>query len=240
VGAYVSGAEMYDTVFLASETIAPATASFRFETPAGFEYAAGQFALVSLGTTEGEQTKAFTLSSAPGDPHLEITTRLTGSAFKDALLGLHPGDLVRLSGPRGRMVATDDAGRIAFLSGGVGVTPARSIVRDSVQRAAGRELVLFYGNRDEGSIPFGAEFDGYAAADPRIRVVHVLERPGPGWAGETGFITASVVRRHVDPLDGWRFFVSGPPAMIEPMRLVVTELAVPDERLTFESFAGYR
>jgi ferredoxin-NADP reductase len=43
----------------------------------------------------------------------------------------------------------------------------------------------------------------------------------------------------VDPLDGWRFFVSGPPAMIEPMRLVVADLAVPDERLAFESFAGY-
>jgi ferredoxin-NADP reductase len=231
--------DSHDTAFLTSETIAPATASFRFKKPPGFVYAAGQFALLSIGTREGEQTKTFTLSSAPRDPHLEITTRLTGSAFKDALLALRPGDPVRLSGPSGSMVAPVDAERIAFLAGGVGVTPARSIIRDSVQRAAGRELVLFYGNRDEDSIPFGAEFDGYAAADSRIRVVHVLERPGPAWTGETGYITASVVRRHVDPLDGWRFFVSGPPAMIEPMRLVVADLAVPDERLAFESFAGY-
>jgi ferredoxin-NADP reductase len=230
----------YETGFLAGETVAPATASLRFVKPAGFAYRAGQFALLRLGTREGEQTKAFTLSSAPGDPYLEITTRLTGSAFKDALVALRPGARVGFSGARGRMTAPDDAGRIAFLVGGVGVTPARSIIRDSVQRATGSEFALFYGNRDEGSIPFGAEFDGYAAAYPRIRVVHVLEHPGEGWTGEAGYISASVVRRHIDPLDGWDFFVSGPPSMIEPMRLVVAELAVPEDRLTFESFAGYR
>jgi ferredoxin-NADP reductase len=235
----VSSVERHDTSFLVSETLAPATASFRFERPSGFDYRAGQFSLVSIVTRDGEQTKAFTLSSAPGDPYLEITTRLTGSAFKDALLALRPGDAAWLSGPRGNMTAPQGAGRIAFLAGGVGVTPARSIVRDSVQRATGSELVLFYGNRDEGSVPFGSEFDGYAASDPRIRIVHVLERPGPSWRGETGFIDAAIVRRHVDPLEGWTFFVSGPPAMLEPMRVVIADLGLPEDRVRFESFAGY-
>jgi ferredoxin-NADP reductase len=235
----VNGPGPSRTAFLSSQVVAPATASFRFERPDGFEYRAGQFVSWSVPTREGEQTKPFTLSSAPGDSYLELTTRLTGSPFKDGLLGLRSGDRVGFEGPHGTMVAPDGAPRIAFLAGGVGVTPARSIIRDSVQRATGAELVLFYGNRDEGSVPFGTEFDAYAAADARIRIVHVLESPGPGWNGESGFISAEVVRRHIEPLDGWRFFVSGPPAMIEPMRRLVAGLAIPEDLQMFESFAGY-
>jgi ferredoxin-NADP reductase len=231
--------ERLDTAFLAMEAIAPGVASFRFEKPGHLTYSAGQYVLVSVVTRDGEQTKPFTLSSAPGDPYLEIATRLTGSAFKDALLALRPGDRVAVAGPRGWLVVPPGAGRIAFLVGGIGVTPARSIVRDAAQRATSTEFVLFYGNRDEGSVAFGAELDGYAAADARIRVVHVLEKPGPGWTGETGFITVDVVRRHIDPNDGWRLFISGPPPMIEPMRAVAVGLAVPEDRLMLESFAGY-
>jgi ferredoxin-NADP reductase len=230
--------ERLDTAFLAMEAIAPGVASFRFEKPGHLTYSAGQYVLVSVVTRDGEQTKPFTLSSAPGDPYLEIATRLTGSAFKDALLALRPGDRVAVAGPRGRMVVPPGAGRIAFLVGGIGVTPARSIVRDAAQRATSTEFVLFYGNRDEGSVAFGAELDGYAAADARIRVVHVLEKPGPGWTGETGFITVDVVRRHIDPNDGWRLFISGPPPMIEPMRAVAVGLAVPEDRLMLESWGG--
>jgi ferredoxin-NADP reductase len=123
--------------------------------------------------------------------------------------------------------------------GGVGVTPARSIIRDAMQRGTGLTVALFYGHLDEGSIPFGEEFDGYAAAHPEVCVVHVLMEPGPAWTGERGFITADIVRRHVDPLDGWHWVVTGPPGMITAMEKVVAELGIPADRVSTESFAGY-
>jgi ferredoxin-NADP reductase len=229
----------YEVEFISGERPAPGTGTFRFGKPAGYTFTPGQFLSLSLATRDGEQTKHFTHDEAPADPYVEITTRLSGSPFKDALEALVPGDRVRFAGPRGRMTLPADTRKVAFLVGGVGVTPAHSIIRDAVVRGTGLTVALFYGNQDQDGIPFGHEFDSYAAEHPEITVVHVLATPEPGWAGERGFITAEIVRRHIDPLDGWRWVVTGPPAMIEAMKRVLSDLRVPDERVSTESFAGY-
>ena len=104
--------------------------------------------------------------------------------------------------------------RVGFLVGGVGITPARSIIRDAVQRGTGLDVLAFYGNLDQSCIPFKAEFDGYEAEAATIRFVHVLQAPLPGWTGEEGLITAGLVRRHCDPLDG-RYWISAGPARHE-------------------------
>jgi NAD(P)H-flavin reductase len=70
-------------------------------------------------------------------------------------------------------------------------------------------------------------------------VVHVLAAPKPGWKGESGFITAEVVRRHLESLDEWHWVVTGPPAMIDAMKRVLFDLDIPEERVSLESFAGY-
>lgn len=231
--------QTYEVAFMEPIDTAPGTGTFRFEKPHGYAFTPGQFMSLTLATREGEQTKHFTHDEAPGDPYLELTTRLSGSAFKDALLALRRGDIVRITGPRGRMTLPVDATKAAFLVGGVGVTPARSIIRDAMQRRTGLTIALFYGNLDEGSIPFGDEFDGYAETHPEMCVVHVLAEPGTGWRGERGFITADIVRRHVDPLDAWHWVVTGPPGMITAMEKVVAELGIPADRVSTESFAGY-
>jgi ferredoxin-NADP reductase len=229
----------YEVSFLSLDRPAPGTGTFRFSKPEGYTFTPGQYLSLTLTTRDGEQTKPFTHDEAPADPYLEITTRLSGSAFKDALEALTPGDVVVVTGPRGRMTLPDGVAKVAFLVGGVGVTPARSIIRDAVQRRTGLHVALFYGNQDQDGIPFGWELDAYAAELPEVIVVHVLAAPRPGWDGETGFITAEIVRRHIDPLDGWRWVVTGPPAMIGAMQVVLATLRVPQDRVTTESFAGY-
>jgi ferredoxin-NADP reductase len=218
---------------------APATGTFRFGKPVGYTFDAGQYLSLTLQTREGEQTKHFSHCDAPGDPYIEITTRLSGSAFKDALLALRPGDEVVFVGPRGRLTVPDGADRVGFLVGGVGITPARSIIRDAVGRGTGLGVLAFYGNLDQASIPFKLEFDENERTHPEVRFVHVLQTPLAGWDGERGFITAEIVRRHCDPLDGRYWISAGPPAMAEAMKRVLAELDMPPDRFALELFAGY-
>ena len=63
--------------------------------------------------------------------------------------------------------------------------------------------------------------------------------PSSAWAGERGYITADIVRRHCDPLDGWHWFVAGPPAMAQAMDRVVAALGLPGDRVSREPFSGY-
>jgi ferredoxin-NADP reductase len=218
----------------------PGTGLFSFTRPEGYRFAAGQFRSLTLATREGEQTKPFTHCDAPGDPVSLVLTRLSGSAFKDALLALRPGDEVKMAGPYGRLTLPEGTSRAGFLVGGVGVTPAASLVGDSVLRRTGLDCVVFYGNTDQSCIPLRERFAAYEASGAPVRVVDVLSRPLPGWAGETGFIGADVLRRHCDPAETRHWFVSGPPTMVSAMLAVLAESGVPTEWVSSELFSGYR
>jgi ferredoxin-NADP reductase len=210
-------------------------ASFRFSKPDGYTFEAGQYAVLSLDTAEGRQSKPFTHAQAPGDAYLEVTTRLSGSAFKNALAALEPGARVSIRGPQGRLVSPPGLMRVAFLVGGVGITPARSILRDRVLKGEPfDDAVVFFGNRDESCIPYREELD--AMGPMGVRVVNVLERPPADWGGEAGFVSAQIVRRHLDTTDGRMVIVSGPPVMVVAMERVLDDLGVDPARRVIERF----
>ena len=209
----------------------------RLERPEGYEFTPGQWLRLTLPTAEGEQTKTFTNATAPGDDWLEIATRISGSPFKAALEQLGPGDEVEIAGPGGRLVLPQDTAKVAFLVGGVGVTPARSMLRDAMQR--GRrfsDAVVIYGNRDAACTPYLDELEEMAPAG--VRVVSVLEHPDERWEGERGLVTAELVRRHADISDGRLVFVAGPPPMVEAMQAVLDELGVAQDRRRIEWFGS--
>jgi ferredoxin-NADP reductase len=226
--------------FVEARTECPGTGTFSFTCPEGYRFAAGQFQSLTLATREGEQTKSFTHCDVPGDPVSLVLTRLSGSAFKDALLALRPGDEVEAAGPFGRLTVPEGTSRAGFLVGGVGVTPAASIVGDSVVRQTGLDCLVLYGNTDQSCIPLRERFAKYEVSGAPVQVVDVLASPLPGWDGETGYITADVLRRHCDPAKQRHWFVSGPPTMVAAMLAVLVECGVPTEWVSSELFSGYR
>lgn len=210
-------------------------ATLALSRPGDFVFNAGQWLRLTLLTADGPATKTFTIASAPADDWLEITTRLSGSAFKLALSGLAGGRQAEIAGPGGRLRLPTDTDKVAFLAGGVGITPVRSMLRDALN--AGRrfsDALIVYGNRDASCVSYAAEL---AAMSPSgVRVVDVYERPPQGWEGPRGFVTASIVSDAIDPADGRPFFITGPPVMIEAMVPVLDELGIPEDRRTIESF----
>lgn len=225
----------YQTVLEARSGCGADVVLFRFGRPEGYEFKAGQWFRLTLETADGAQTKTFSYSSAPQDESIELTTRVSGSAYKQALDALAPGDSVEISGPGGRLALPEGAVRAAFLVGGVGVTPVRSILRDAV--ASGvvfDDALLVYGNREPSCAPYLDEFVGMSNSG--VRVVAVFETADAGWTGERGFITADLVRRHVDPSDGRPFVVAGPPPMVSVMQEVLDALGVDADRRIVEWF----
>jgi len=211
--------------------------ALRFERPGGYEFAAGQYAVLSPGLSGEVRGKPLTIASAPGDDWLEFTTRLSESEFKRALAAMNPGDPARVSAPAGKLALPQDTSRFVFLVGGVGITPARSMLRDAAARGRHTETVLFYGNRGVTCMPYSHELE--AMGTHGVKLVNVLERPPQQWDGESGFITAELVRRHTTPSPGTRWIVAGPPVMVEAMERVLDELGIPAEERMVERFSGY-
>ena len=227
----------FDVRYVGRQRCGDEIATVRFERPAGYSFEAGQWFTLALETSEGPMRQTFSHSNAPSDDWLELTTRLTGSSFKRALEALSPGDIAHITGPGGRLALPSGAERVAFLVGGVGITPVRSVLRDA--RSCGRvfdDALLVFGNRDASCIPFAAEFE--SMSDMGVRVVDVLEQPSGTWEGERGFITADLVKRHLPHGTAPLFFVTGPPVMVAAMERVLDELGVPAQQRLIERFGA--
>lgn len=228
--------EHYEVTVVASEMCGADIAHVRLSRPDGYRFAAGQWFRLTLETADGSLTETFSHASAPYDVGLELVTRLSGSAFKRALAEVRPGQRLQILGPGGRL-ALPDAEKIAFLVGGVGITPVRSMLRDALH--SGRtfgDALLLYGNRDESCVPFGEELLGMAEGG--VRTVLSYERPSAEWEGESGFITAEMARRYLPADDGRPFVVTGPPVMVAAMEAVLDELGVGDDRRVVERFGS--
>lgn len=210
-------------------------ATLRISRPDGFDFHAGQWIRLGVSTPAGLQDRTLTVASAPADPWIEVTTRLSESDFKRALGGLQPADNVIFTGPGGRLRLDPDVSTAAFLVGGVGITPARSILRDAVQHGRSfDEVLLFYGNRSPECVPYAAELR--AMSDSGVSVIEVFEEAPASWAGPRGFIDAELVRSHMGADDGRTFFVAGPPVMVGAMEQVLDELGVGEQRRVVERF----
>ncbi|MBI5231376.1 MAG: FAD-dependent oxidoreductase [Coriobacteriales bacterium] len=216
------------------------TRTFAFERPGEFEYRPGQFFFVLLPITGRERhlEHHFTLSSSPTEANLECTTRLTGRDFKDHLDRLEPGAVVRVGGPAGDFVPTSDMRKVAYVCGGIGITPARSALRWARDTNADIDITVLYSNRDLASTAFREEIEGLDS--PPIRVVLTLTEPEAEWTGPKGRIDADVIREHIPDWEERHFFVSGPPPMVEAMVTMLTEsVGVARQKLRREEFLGY-
>ncbi len=209
--------------------------SFRFTRPEGFDYDAGQFFFIRL---NDNLMKHFSFSTSPTEENLEFTTRMTGSDFKNALDALKTGETVELRGPRGEFTYGGEQ-KMAFLTGGIGITPIRSITKYVLDEGLDCDIVLLYGNRDEHNIPFREELDGWGEDNGNFRLTHVLEKPKGEWDGHTGYITKDVVQSEISDFTDRVFYVCGPPKMSEAMKDILDGLNVPEDKIKLENFTGY-
>ena len=68
-------------------------------------------------------------------------------------------------------------------------------------------------------------------------MVHVLERPPDEWDGETGYLTAEILSRHLPPGHRrFQYFICGPDPMMDAAEAALIGLGVPAERVHTERF----
>jgi predicted ferric reductase len=204
----------------------------------GFRFRAGQFAWLTLGSSPfaaAEHPFSFSGSSQRA-PRVELTVKALGD-FTRRVQATAPGDRAYVDGPFGTMSidAFPDADGFVFVAGGIGMAPCLSMLRTLADRGDRREHLLVYGTGELERTPFREEVASLAGR-LRLRVVHVLERPPAGFAGEVGVIDEPLLRRHL-PKDGRRgCFVCGPPAMMDAAERALARLGVPFEDIHSERF----
>ncbi len=214
--------------------------SFRLEIPGDLDFKAGQFLSVEL---ENNPTlkKYLSISSSPTEKcYLEFTKKLTQSDFSQALDNLRAGDQVTIQYPFGRFILDEAVSKIAFLSGGIGITSIRSICKYAVDKNLAVDIVLIYSNRTVRDIVFKDDFDAMVKKYPSLRVAHVLCETEPGFKCRVGLINGTVIKNEIPDYLERKFYLCGPPPMVEAMRKILTEeLFLPSAKIMLENFQGY-
>lgn len=229
------------------EKVAEGTLQLWFTRPEGFEYKAGQsidLTLVNPPETDAEgNTRAYSLVSIPSEKELSITTRLRDTAFKRVLEKLEPGATFEIEGPFGSFILHENAARAAaFLMGGIGVTPAYSIIRDATEQGLPHTIYLFYSNRRPEDTVFLEEFQSLAEAHSDFVFAPTMTQMAQSieaWEGERGYITAELIKKYAADAPNPIYYLAGPAEMVVAMRAVLNGMGVSNDDIRTEEFSGY-
>lgn len=226
--------------------IAQDTVEFSFEKPNDFQYIAGQNVNIGLPRLLYDDKKGsrrtFTLSSAPHEDDLIITTRMTGSGFKKTLFEIEAGQELEFIGPMGELVLKENVERAIFLAGGIGITPFRSMICDAEQKNLSIPLTLLSANRNFQLIVYHDYFEKMADRYDFFQYIPTLTRlteEEQSWKGERGYIDASFLKRYIDDISSPDYYLCGPPRMVNSVMQVLNNIEIPEERIHSESFWGY-
>ena len=224
------------------------------------DYTPGQFAFFDIGEVYNDPKgpiRHFTISSSPTENFIMFSTRIRDSPYKKRLLALEKGTKVKVRGPEGQFVLHQDYTKSAvFLSGGIGVTPFRSMIKYATDMQLPIKIIMFDSNRNRNNTVFKKEFDEWASLNKNLKIIYTISEKDQNdeqslssspsstdhWKGEYGRINKAMILKYIDTniLDNSIFYICGPPSMLKAMQSLLQEdLEIPKERIKVEEFTGY-
>ena len=105
------------------------------------------------------------------------------------------GDWARIDAPYGQFTFEGEYPKIAMLAGGIGITPFMSICKNATDKHLDSKITLFYGCRTDGDIAFKEEFESMQNENKNLKMLCIVNQPSSEWKGETGIITADMIKK---------------------------------------------
>ena len=218
--------------------------SFRMNPNKGLSYDPGQYMLVTIDVNGAEITKPLSFSSSPTESdYIEFTKKLTDSSFSNVLDNMKTGDTVKIKMPLGRLIFKCDLDRTVFLSGGIGITPFRSMFKYATDMKCSSNIMLLYGNNTAADIIFKDDFDHMESENKNFKAVYTITKEDSSvgsWQGCRGNIDENMIKTSVPDYKDRIFFICGPPVMVDCMKEMLKDsLGISDECIKTEQFVGY-
>ncbi len=216
--------------------------SFFFQPALPILWTPGQFLIYTLNHENPDlrgKMRFFTVSSAPFENHIAITTKIDDkapSSFKKTLNQMPIGGKIEGKGPDGDFVVKDPFAEYVFIAGGIGITPFRSILtkmnHDSAisHKPLATRVTLLYANKND-DIPFKKELEEITRSNPNIKI-HYFVSPMR--------ITKDSIEKIIPDLKKPLYYISGPNAMVEDMQNILKSLGIEDRKIKSDYFDGYK
>jgi NAD(P)H-flavin reductase len=203
-----------------------------------FDYAPGQ--AVSIATHGQEKRRPYSIAAAPEDARrdgwLELLIGVNAEGTAGSHLTLEPGIQVDVEGPLGSFTfpPAPDERRFIFIAGGTGIAPLRAMMQRALHLPH-RNVGLFYSARTPDEFAYESELRKLAQAGEIELRQTVTRASDTEWAGPRGRLNRAALEELVhDPAT--LCFVCGPPALVDEIPRILTEMGIPRERIKMEEW----
>lgn len=222
------------------------TYDFVFALDQPINYQPGQYMEFTLPHDKPDERgsrRYFTLASSPTESNIRLGIKFypKGSSFKQAMQAMTAVTTLAAAQVSGDFVLpADPARKLAFIAGGIGVTPFRSMLKYLVDTNDPRPVTLFYSERSSAELAYR---DVFAAAQAKIQTKVVYALTDVNTAVPTGmhagFITPELIKAEIPDYHERIFYVSGPHPMVTAMQAELKAMGVPDRNIKIDFFPGY-
>ena len=211
--------------------------SFYFKPHDPITWQAGQYMQFVLNHENPDDRgirRFFTISSAPHEKYIMITTRFDfekSSTFKKALIKLSEGQNISAFSPQGDFTVNDHKGNYVFIAGGIGITPARSIIVDLDYKKlfSGLNLYLLYSNRDN-EIVFKDELDAISAVNNSFKTRYLVSPER---------CDINLIKATVKNYKSNVYYISGPPGLVKSIEEGLIADGIDISQIKLDYFPGY-
>lgn len=227
--------------------ITPDTLDFVFIPDYRFAYEPGQYMEFTLShdnvDTRG-QRRYFTLASSPTEDTIRIGVKFypKGSSYKTALQHMGEKTLISANSLGGDFTLPEDMSRkLAFIAGGIGVTPYRSMIKYLLDKHQQCDVTLLYSASTAEDIAYSDVFEA-ARKEIGVKPVYMLTKPGaqiPDNRFRAGMITPEVIQAEIPDYHERLFYISGPQPMVAGISAELKKLGVRGEHIKTDFFSGY-
>lgn len=196
---------------------------------------AGQYVTVDVEIDGVRMRRCYSLSSAPGDARLTITVKRAPGGRVSGFLhdNVRRGSVLVLGSPTGDFVlGTSTPEKLLLLSGGSGVTPVMSLLRDLSRRDAVKDIVFLHAARSASDVIFRNELQALEARHTGLRVVFRLDDAPDG-----GPLDEAKLRAEVPDFAERETFLCGPSGMMNTVERMFARVGATD-RLRSERFVA--
>ena len=213
--------------------------SLRLPPDTMFNYRPGQYIDIIL--RHGKR-RGFSIANAPftsSELELHIREVPQGKFTHHILRSTRIRDILRIEGPLGTFILNRESELpVIMIAGGTGFAPLHAIIQQMINESNQRPVHLFWGVRTPKDFYLQEEIQDWASEQAKwLTYTPVISEPSEEgtWTGASGWVHETVLE-HYDDLSGYEVYASGPPPMIEAIRLSFAEHELNNENFYFDSF----
>lgn len=239
--------ETYDVTIQKIIVETPEVKSFHLgPLPDTFTFDPGQFVTIVCDIPGESKTirRAYSIGNPPTrNGYVEVTIRkMDGGRLSTYLCdNVEEGLPLKIIGPYGKFVYQESmSDKLVLIGAGSGVVPLMSMIRYVRDKSLPVDIKLLYSSKDADFIIYRQELEELEAEMDNLTVFHTLTRvEGDNWTGFRGRISKEMVQQCVnceEDVVGSRYYICGPPAMVDSAVSFLNELGAVPESIQVEKY----